>query len=367
MPEVESEASRAQLEDTYDKLLRLLNDRKISLYRPEDGEPYIIDGPASVLYRFDPDYNVDPKKVEAQGKSLHLILKLEEQQKVRISMHLGCVNIDVPKLSHERYYVKAQELWEKWRRPIDGLAVPIGINQRKEIIDIIFSDADSPHLLIGGTTGGGKSEALNTILRGLLEYYSAKELGLILVDPKGNELIEFENSPFLKESIGTNASDAIEMLGKCVSEMEYRNKTLFTEASRANNKRINSITAYNKLVDDSKKLPWWLIVLDEYHDLTSDPDDKKEVERLIGRLAAKARSAGIHIIIATQKPTVEVINSTLRSNLPAQLALSVKNVHDSRVIMDENGAEVLNGKGDGFLKLGGKLNRIQCAWIPGDD
>jgi len=245
--------------------------------------------------------------------------------------------------------------------------VPIGINQRKEIIDIIFSDADSPHLLIGGTTGGGKSEALNTILRGLLEYYSAKELGLILVDPKGNELIEFENSPFLKESIGTNASDAIEMLGKCVREMEYRNKTLFTEASRANNKRINSITAYNKLVDDSKKLPWWLIVLDEYHDLTSDPDDKKEVERLIGRLAAKARSAGIHIIIATQKPTVEVINSTLRSNLPAQLALSVKNVHDSRVIMDENGAEVLNGKGDGFLKLGGKLNRIQCAWIPGDD
>lgn len=187
------------------------------------------------------------------------------------------------------------------------------------------------------------------------------------MDPKGNELIEFEDSPFLKESIGANASDAIEMLSKCVSEMEYRNHTLFKEASRAYKKRVNSITTYNKLVDDEKKQPWWVIVLDEYHDLTSDPEDKREVERLVGRLAAKARSAGIHIIIATQKPSVEVINSTLRSNLPAQLALSVKSSHDSRVIMDETGAEVLNGMGDGFLKVGSKLNRIQCAWIPEDD
>lgn len=359
--------SNARLEETYEKLLTLLNDKKNAVFRPDDGYPFIIEGPASVLYRFEPDYNVDPKKIEAQSNSMHLVLRLEEQQKVRIFIHLGYVNIDVPKLPEERYFVKANWLWKRWKRPDSGLAVPLGINQRKKIIDINFSDADSPHLLIGGTTGGGKSEALNTILRGLLEYYSNTELGLILVDPKGTELIEFEQSPYLIKSVGTDASDAIDALNRCVDEMEYRNKDLFANASRASGKRINSLTAYNKAVNCSEKLPWWLIVLDEYHDLTSDPEDKKEVERLLGRLAAKARSAGIHIIIATQKPSVEVINSTLRSNLPAQLALSVKSRHESTVIMDEIGAEVLNGKGDGFLKIGGKLNRIQCAWIPEDD
>ena len=110
-------------------------------------------------------------------------------------------------------------------------------------------------------------------------------------------------------------------------------------------------------------MPWWIIVLDEYADLTSDKEMKKQIEAELKRLAQKARAAGIHLIIATQKPSADVISTNLRSNLPAQLALRVKNGTESRVILDEQGAEVLNGKGDAYLKSEGRLVRIQCARI----
>jgi DNA phosphorothioation-dependent restriction protein DptH len=108
-------------------------------------------------------------------------------------------------------------------------------------------------------------------------------------------------------------------------------------------------------------------VLDEYADLTSEPGMKKEIEAELKRLAQKARAAGIHVVIATQKPSVEVISTVLRSNLPAQLALRVKSATESRVIMDETGAEMLNGKGDSYLKLGSATTRVQCALVSKDD
>ena len=106
-----------------------------------------------------------------------------------------------------------------------------------------------------------------------------------------------------------------------------------------------------------------LLLLDEYADLTSDAGDKKEIEALLKRLAQKARAAGIHVVIATQKPSSEVISTSLRSNLPAQIALRVKSSTDCRVIMDESGAETLNGKGDAFFKADGELIRIQCGLV----
>jgi DNA phosphorothioation-dependent restriction protein DptH len=108
-------------------------------------------------------------------------------------------------------------------------------------------------------------------------------------------------------------------------------------------------------------------VLDEYADLTHDPQGKKDIEQELKRLAQKARSAGIHVIIATQKPSAEVISTNLRSNLPAQLALRVKSGTESRVIMDEGGAENLNGRGDALLKADGKLRRLQCARVMKED
>ena len=108
-------------------------------------------------------------------------------------------------------------------------------------------------------------------------------------------------------------------------------------------------------------MPWWVIVLDEYADLTLEPDDKRAVEQRVKKLSAKARAAGIHLVIATQKPTVDVIDTVLKSNLPASLALRVKTARESQVVMEETGAETLTGKGDAFLRADNKLTRLQCA------
>jgi DNA phosphorothioation-dependent restriction protein DptH len=125
--------------------------------------------------------------------------------------------------------------------------------------------------------------------------------------------------------------------------------------------RHRSVAEFNATAELGERLPWWLIVLEEYADLTSDPEAKKSIEAQLKRLAQMARAAGIHVIIATQKPSAEIISTNLRSNLPAQLALRVKNATESRVVMDEAGAENLNGKGDAFFKADGKLQRIQCS------
>ncbi|MDB4788627.1 FtsK/SpoIIIE domain-containing protein, partial [Akkermansiaceae bacterium] len=224
------------------------------------------------------------------------------------------------------------------------------------VVSLNFSTSTAPHLLIGGTTGSGKSEALNTILHGMTRFYSADELKLKLIDPKSTELVPFEDCEHLIGEIESDAESAITLLEEAVDEMQARYGTF-------KGNKVKSLSQYNKAVAADERLPWWVIVLDEYADLTTEKADKAEIEKLLKRLAQKARAAGIHVIIATQKPSAEVISTNLRSNLPAQLALRVKSSTESRVIMDDSGAETLNGKGDAFLKTVEGLERIQCALV----
>jgi DNA phosphorothioation-dependent restriction protein DptH len=204
-------------------------------------------------------------------------------------------------------------------------------------------------------TGGGKSVALETILRGLMQSKAPEHLRLFIIDPKGTEFTAFEEMPHVVKPIGMDAEDAIATLEQCVEEMQARYK-------RMKERRVRDLSAFNELVGAGERMPWHVVVLDEYADLTSDKDSKKSIEGLVQRLAQKARACGIHIIVATQKPTADVISSTTRSNLGAQLALRVKNSIDSRVIMDDVGAESLAGNGDSFLRLSGtEPRRIQCA------
>ena len=174
-------------------------------------------------------------------------------------------------------------------------------------------------------------------------------------------MLPFENSAHLEGDIGWEDRDALAILEKAVVEMQRR-----YEMFRSAGKR--SLAEYNAgLALGGARLPWWLIVLDEYADLTSDPQAKKEIEAHLRRLAQKARAAGIHVVIATQKPSADVISTNLRSNLPAQLALRVKSQIESRVILDETGADTLNGKGDGLLKAESRLTRVQCALVGKED
>ena len=351
-----SKLSKSELEKRYQQILDMYGEFGISIQAPSDANDRFVEGPATVLYRVKPGQAVDPKRLYEKTDALKLALELDEEQSIRFSIDKGFVNIDVPKREADRYFVDAPNLWSRWTRPVSSLATPLGEDRFGKVVDINFSSSNSPHLLIGGTTGSGKSEALNTILKGLVTHYTSTELKLLLVDPKGTELQGFAESEHLHGKLGWDEDNAKHLLGEAVRQMQHRYQ-VFRELGK------RSLPEYNEVVPAENRIPWWVLVLDEYADLTSDLDAKKEIEANLKRLAQKARAAGIHVIIATQKPSAEVISTNLRSNLPAQLALKVKSATESRVIMDEAGAESLNGKGDAFLKAAGHLTRIQCAKI----
>jgi DNA segregation ATPase FtsK/SpoIIIE, S-DNA-T family len=349
--------SEDSLRQRYQNIIDALSEYNIIVAPVKVSEEPYFEGPATVVFRLNLGSGVEPKAIFNKSDILKLKLGLEEEQNIRSFIDKGNVVIEVPKVESERYFVTAQQLWSAWIKPQDQLACPIGVDQRGSVKEFVFSSSNSPHLLIGGTTGSGKSEALNTILAGLTNFYPPQQLRLNLVDPKGTELLAYEGSKHLNQGIMTLDDEAIEMLEMMVGEMDNRYSIL-------KSKRVNNLIKYNSLVPDTERLPWHLVVLDEYADLTSDPDAKKEIERHLKRLAQKARAAGIHVIIATQKPSAEVISTNLRSNLPAQLALKVKASEESRVIMGDKGAESLNGKGDAFLNAEGKILRIQCGYVP---
>ncbi len=345
----------SDLLNLYQRIIDCYYSYNIPVSKPSDEVPY-VEGPASILFRVELNPGTDPRKLFEKSQALKLDLKLDQEQDVGFAIDKGCVTIDVPKSDSQRYYVDQNDIWPVWQRPDNALEVPLGEDRFGNVVKINFSSSNCPHLLIGGTTGSGKSEALNTILYGMCEHYSASELKLMLIDPKGTELNDFEKYPHLLGQIGWDDEDALKLLSEAVEEMQNR-YSIFKKAG------VRSLPDYNVSASKEEQIPWWVLVLDEYADLTSDKDMKKDIEAELRRLAQKARAAGIHLIIATQKPSGDVISTNLRSNLPAQLALRVKNGTESRVILDEQGAEVLNGKGDAYLKSEGKLVRIQCARI----
>lgn len=340
----------------YDEVLSCFASHNVSVSSAASEDSPFVEGPASILFRVRAGIGVDPKKLFEKSQSLKLRLKLDQEQNVSFDIDRGYVTIDVPKRPEHRYFVNAADMWKRWQRDEGMLSVPIGEDRFGELVSINFSSPNSPHLLVAGTTGSGKSEALNAILFGLVRHFSPNELKLLLVDPKGTELVAFDKCAYLQGDIGWDDSDALGLLKLAVDEMQRR-YTLFRSLGKKN------LAEFNSGATVEERMPWWLLVLDEYADLTHEPQAKKEIEQELKRLAQKARAAGIHVIIATQKPSAEVISTNLRSNLPAQLALRVKSGTESRVVLDEAGAENMNGKGDALLKADGKLRRIQCARV----
>lgn len=346
--------SQSDLEGRYQKVLDAFHEFKVDV-SPPDGARY-EQGPSFYLVRIVPGAGVAADKVMSRTTDLKLRLQLPAELEIRTYTDRGAVVFEVPKQAGERYPVEAEQLWSSRSPAPDRLEVAIGENIAGEPVAIDFSSSDSPHLLIAGTTGSGKSVALETIITGLCRQKQAAELKLFLVDPKGTELVDFEGDPHLVGDIGMDGADAIQILESAVTEMQRR-YGLFKPL------RVRDLFSYNAAVDDAERLPWNLIVLDEYADLMADPDDKRQIEALLKRVAQKARAAGIHLIIATQRPSVDVISPIVRSNLPAQLALRVRNATDSRVILDESGAEALAGYGDALLRTARGLTRIQCGMV----
>ncbi len=273
------------------------------------------------------------------------------------------VGIEVPNGVRTNVALKEMIASPQFRKIVPGdIFIPIGKNVMGEPI---FKDlTEMPHLLVAGATGTGKSVFLNSMLVTLLYTYSPQDLRIVIVDPKQLEFVNFQGVPHLMfNKIITKADEAAALLRSIVTEMDRR-YTLFSNA------RVKKISAYNQAIDKrvTKKLPYIIVLIDEFADLMSQNElAKKDIEASIQRLAQLARAAGISLIFATQRPTTDVIDGTIKNNFPARICFQTADYTNSQVVLGEAGAEKLLGKGDLLYKIGGPMERAQGAYLSDEE
>jgi DNA segregation ATPase FtsK/SpoIIIE, S-DNA-T family len=237
------------------------------------------------------------------------------------------------------------------------ILIPLGLDVDGKVVATTLRD--SPHMLIGGSTGSGKSVFLLSALATLMLNNAPETLRLVLIDPKRG-LSLFRDSPFLHQPIINEPEAAVGVLEELVGEMERRYEHM------DESHMVNDIALYNKY-EKTHPLFRIVVVLEEYADLTSDKDLKKEIESAVQRLAQKARGAGIHLFVVTQNPLGDVVSSVIKSNLPGRAAFKVSQMVNSQVILDEPGAERLLKNGDMLFKNEGDPQRVQAAYLSDEE
>jgi S-DNA-T family DNA segregation ATPase FtsK/SpoIIIE len=217
-----------------------------------------------------------------------------------------------------------------------------------------------PHLLVAGATGSGKSVGLNSMICSILYKATPADVRFLMVDPKRLELSVYEGIPHLLSPVVTDAREAAARLRWIVGKMDERYKQLQL-------KQVRNIEGYNKSVPPEEKLPYWVVVVDELADLMMV--SAGEVQTSLVRLAQIARAVGIHLIIATQRPSVDVVTGLIKANFPTRIAFQVASKVDSRTVLDGNGAEQLLGRGDMIYVPPGanKQTRVHGAWVSDDE
>ncbi len=324
-------------------------------------------GPVITTFEFVPDAGVKVKDVSSLTEDLALVVKA---QYVRIERILGkkAIGIEIP--NNKRELIHLRELLETahYQNSASPLTLALG---KTTSGDIFISDLkDMPHLLIAGATGSGKSVTIHSIILSILYKASPQTVKFILIDPKRIELAIYNNLPHLLTPVVVNPKLAKNALDWAVFEMENRYKKLAIL-------QVRNIEQYNRKLDvliqeeseeldnleDRDPIPYIVIIIDELADLMMV--SAREIEDDIARLAQKARAIGIHLILATQRPSVDVITGTIKNNFPSRIALAVPSKHDSRTIIDQMGAEKLLGNGD-MLFLPPKtatLIRLHSAYV----
>lgn len=314
-------------------------------------------GPRVTQYIMKPPAGVKLTKISALETNLALDLAA---QSIRIEAPIPgkkAVGIEVPNVKPATVRLSSVITSDDWKNMNTPLSFVIG----KDISGspIVGSLDKMPHLLVAGQTASGKSVMINTILTSLLYKNSPSDLKLILVDPKHVELTPYDGIPHLLTNVITEPEKCISALKWAVAEMERRYRTL-AEAKKRN------IIEYNQLKKD-EGMPYVVIVIDELADLMMMA--ARDVEALIVRIAQKARAVGIHLVIATQRPSVDVITGLIKANIPARIAFTTTSQVDSRTIIDQMGAEKLLGTGDMLFMTADmpKPKRIQGALVEGDE
>ena len=310
----------------------------------------INNGPVVSLYEFEPAPGVKVSKIINLSEDL---ARNTSSTSARVSVIPGknTVGIEIPNEARESVNLREIISYEKFQKK--DVKLPIALGKSISGMPIVGDLTSMPHLLIAGTTGSGKSVCINTIIVSLLYKLSPDLCKFILIDPKMLELSTYEGIPHLLTPVITDAKKATSALAWTVKEMNSRYKLM----SKVGVRNIDGYNAKHKL-----KMPYIVVVVDEMSDLMLVAG--KEIENYIQKLSQMARAAGIHIIMATQRPSVDVITGTIKANFPTRISFQVSSKIDSRTILGEQGAEQLLGKGDMlFMSSANRIVRIHGPYV----
>ncbi|MGD8230209.1 MAG: DNA translocase FtsK 4TM domain-containing protein, partial [Desulfobacteraceae bacterium] len=333
-----------------------------------DGEVVeILPGPVITMYEFKPAPGVKISKVASLSDDLALALRAPSIRIVAPIPGKAAIGIEIP--NNKRQLVFLHEILSSQAYKNSTHRLTIGLGKDITGTPVISDLSKMPHLLVAGATGTGKSVSLNAMLNSLLFKFSPELVRFLIIDPKRIELTVYNDIPHLLYPVVTDSKEATKALRWTVQEMERRYNLL-------SDRGVRNIEAYNRKVtkgakkrgtnsaeDAEKQLPYIVVVIDELSDLMIT--SSRDVEEAITRLAQMARAAGIHLVIATQRPSVDVLTGIIKANFPARISFQVSSRVDSRTILDNIGAENLLGDGDLlFLPPGvGRITRIHGAFI----
>ena len=311
-------------------------------------------GPVVTLNEFEPAAGVKVSKIINLSDD---IARNTSSESARIATIPGrsTIGIELPNSTRENVYLS--EILSNTDFTSKEIRLPIALGKNISGIPIVGDLASMPHLLIAGTTGSGKSVCINTIILSLLYRHTPDKCKFILIDPKMLELSTYEGIPHLLCPVITEAKKAASVLGWVVKEMESRYKLMTKEG-------VRNIDGYN--AKHVLAMPFIVVVVDEMSDLMLVAG--KEIENYIQKLSQMARAAGIHIIMATQRPSVDVITGTIKANFPTRISFQVTSKIDSRTILGEQGAEQLLGKGDMlYMSSANRIVRIHAPFVSDDE
>lgn len=316
------------------------------------------EGPAATLFEIRPKVGVRISRIKNLTEEISVGLCSDKVRFTGAIPGHGTVGFEVP--NAERKLLDISDMLSCKEYVVNDMALPCIIGKDINNDNLVCDLAAMPHLLIAGATGQGKSVCLNTILMSLMHRLTPEELQLVLVDPKEVEFGVYKDKlfhNFLCNTVVTEPCEAQGVLNMVATLMDKRYGLL----AGAN---VRNIAEYNAIKPKEEKLPYVVVVIDEYGDLIMQSGNY--VEKVICRIAQKARAVGIHLIISTQRPSVKIVTGDIKANFPARIAFRMITSTDSRVILGKKGAESLLGKGDMIFFNGEETVRAQCAYTSTD-
>ncbi len=377
------ETGKGYSEEALEALSRQV-ELKLKDFRIEARVVGVYPGPVITRFELEPAPGIRGSQISSLDKDIARGLSVVSVRVVDVIPGKSVVGLEIPNQHREMVFLSEMLRSREYDKMSSPLTLALGkdIGGRPTVVDI----GKMPHLLVAGTTGSGKSVALNAMILSLLYKATARDVRMIMIDPKMLELSVYEGIPHLLAPVVTDMKEASNALRWCVAEMERRYKLMAAVG-------VRNLAGFNRKVKDAQDagqpipdplfnvakaapgeqpqpldtMPFIVVVIDEFADMMMVA--KKNVEELIARLAQKARAAGIHLILATQRPSVDVITGLIKANIPTRVAFQVSSKIDSRTILDQSGAETLLGHGDMLYLPPGTANteRVHGAFVSDDE